>query len=74
VLKEADAGARVADPCRKHGISEATYYNWKEQCGGMTVFDFQRLKDLEEHWLGQYPPSLDRSHKQASAARAWNQN
>ncbi|KAK77155.1 transposase, partial [Bordetella holmesii] len=47
VLKEADAGAKPAELCRKHGISEATYYNWKAKFGGMTVSDAQRLKELE---------------------------
>ena len=47
VLKEADAGAKVADLCRKYGVSDATYYNWKAKFGGMTVSDAQRLKALE---------------------------
>ncbi len=47
VLKEAEAGAKIADLCRKHGISDATYYNWKAKFGGMTVSDAQRLKALE---------------------------
>ncbi len=37
----------MAELCRKHGISEATYYNWKAKFGGMTVSDAQRLKGLE---------------------------
>lgn len=37
VLKEAEAGLKPAELCRKHGISEATYYNWKAKFGGMTV-------------------------------------
>ncbi|GAA0536457.1 MULTISPECIES: transposase [Burkholderiales] len=47
ILKEAEAGTKVADLCRKHGISDATYYNWKAKFGGMTVSDAQRLKALE---------------------------
>lgn len=47
VLKEAEAGAKVADLSRKHGISEATFYNWKAKFGGMTVSEAQRLKALE---------------------------
>jgi len=47
VLKEADAGAKVSELCRKHGISDATFYNWKAKFGGMTVSDAQRLKALE---------------------------
>ncbi|CAP40552.1 IS511, transposase OrfA [Bordetella petrii] len=48
VLKEAEAGAKPAELCRKHGISEATYYSWKAKYGGMTVSDAQRLKALEQ--------------------------
>ncbi len=47
VLKEAEAGGKIANLCRKHGISDATYYNWKAKFGGMTVSDAQRLKALE---------------------------
>ena len=47
VLKEAEVGAKVAELCRKYGISDATYYNWKAKFGGMTVSDAQRLKALE---------------------------
>ena len=47
VRKEAEAGTKIADLCRKHGISDATYYNWKAKFGGMTVSDAQRLKALE---------------------------
>ena len=47
VLKEADAGAKVAELCRKYGVSDATYYNWKAKFGGMTISDAQRLKALE---------------------------
>jgi putative transposase len=47
VLKEVEVGMKVAEVCRKHGISEATYYNWKAKFGGMTVSDAQRLKALE---------------------------
>ena len=48
VLKEGEAGAKVADLCRKHGMSEATYYNWKSKYSGMTASDLKRLKALEE--------------------------
>mgnify|MGYP002783579960 CR=1 FL=1 len=47
VLKESEAGAKTADRSRKHGISPATFYNWKAKFGGMTVSDVRRLKDLE---------------------------
>ena len=47
ILKEADAGVLVKDICRKHGISDATYYNWKSKYGGMSASDLQRLKEME---------------------------
>jgi putative transposase len=47
VLKEAEAGKKVTDLCRQHGVSEATYYNWKAKFGGMSISDAQRLKALE---------------------------
>jgi putative transposase len=47
VLKEAEAGARTKELCRKHGISEATFYNWKAKYSGMTVSEARRLKELE---------------------------
>ena len=47
VLKEAEAGAKVLDLCRKHGISDATFYNWKAKYAGMTVAELRRLKELE---------------------------
>jgi putative transposase len=47
ILKEAEAGMKVAEVCRKHGISDATYYNWKAKFGGLTVSEAQRLKALE---------------------------
>ena len=42
VLKEQEAGAKVADLCRKHGISDATFYNWKAKYGGMEVSEAKR--------------------------------
>jgi putative transposase len=47
VLKEQELGAKTADLCRKHGISEATFYNWKSKFGGMDVSEAKRLKALE---------------------------
>ena len=47
VLREGEAGAKVAELCRKHGMSEATYYNWKAKYAGMTISDLKRLKALE---------------------------
>jgi putative transposase len=48
VLKEGEAGAKVADLCRKYGMSDATYYNWKSKYAGLTVSELKRLKALEE--------------------------
>ena len=47
ILNEADAGMKVAEICRKHGISDATYYNWKSKFGGMSASELKRLKDTE---------------------------
>ena len=48
MLREYDAGAKTSDPCRKHGMSEATFYKYKAKYGGMTVSDARKLKTLEE--------------------------
>jgi putative transposase len=48
VLREAEAGASVADLCRKYGMSDATYYNWKAKYAGLTVSELKRLKTLED--------------------------
>ena len=48
VLKEHEAGMKTADLCRKHGISDATFYNWKAKFGGMDVSEAKRLRALED--------------------------
>ena len=48
VLREHEAGAKTADLARKHGISEATLYNWKAKYGGLEVSEAKRLKALED--------------------------
>jgi len=48
ILTEHEAGAKCADLCRKHGMSEGTFYAWKAKFGGMTVSDTKRLKALED--------------------------
>lgn len=47
ILKEGEAGVPVAQILRKHGISQATYYNWKSKYGGVSVAELKRLKELE---------------------------
>jgi putative transposase len=47
ILKEADAGLKVSDICRKHGISDSIYYNWKAKYGGMSASDLKRMKEME---------------------------
>jgi len=48
VLREHEAGAKTAEVCRRHGISDATFYKWKAKYGGMEVSDVRRLKALED--------------------------
>ena len=48
MLREAEAGAKTADLARKHGISEATLYNWKSKYGGLEVSEAKRLRALED--------------------------
>ena len=48
VLREHEAGAKTADLARKHGVSEATLYNWKAKYGGLEVSEAKRLRQLEE--------------------------
>lgn len=47
ILKEADAGMKVSELCRKHGMSDATYYKWKSKYGGMEASDLRRVRELE---------------------------
>ena len=47
-LKEHEAGVSVADPCRKHGVSDASIYKWKAKFGGMDVSEAKRLRTLED--------------------------
>ena len=48
ILKEAEAGKAVAEICREHGISNATYYAWKSKYGGMDASELKRIRQLEE--------------------------
>ncbi len=47
-LRQAETGTRVAEVCRKMGISDATFYNWKKKYGGLGISEVRRLKQLEE--------------------------
>ena len=74
ILREQEAGMKTADVCRKHGISEATFYKYKAKFGGMDVSDARKLKALEDKnaklkkplaeamltCCGQIPPKLIR--------------
>ena len=48
ILREQEAGMKTADVCRKHGISDATFYKWKAKFGGLDVSEARRLKALED--------------------------
>lgn len=48
ILREADAGIKVSDLARKHGISDVTFYKWRSKYGGMEVSEARRLKQLED--------------------------
>ncbi|HPX58730.1 MAG TPA: transposase [Candidatus Cloacimonas acidaminovorans] len=47
ILKKQEAGIKTSDICREHGISDATFYNWKAKYGGLQVSDVKKLKELE---------------------------
>lgn len=69
ILKEADAGMKVSDICRKHGIFDATYYNWKSKYGGMESSDLKRMKELESE-LSQYKRMYAELARENDAMRA----
>lgn len=48
ILKEAEAGAAVKEVCRRHGLSPATFYQWKSKYGGLEASDLKRMKELEQ--------------------------
>ena len=48
ILREAEAGAQITELCRRHGITETTFYRWRKKYGDMEVSDARRLKQLEE--------------------------
>lgn len=47
IINEQETGQKVAEICRKHGISDATFYSWKKKYGGLTVDELKRMKELE---------------------------
>lgn len=48
ILREQESGMKTAEVCRKHGISQPTFYAWKAKYGGLSVSDAKRLKQLED--------------------------
>ncbi|MFN8167128.1 MAG: transposase [Bacteroidia bacterium] len=48
ILKEQEQGLKVAEICRKHGIADQTFHNWKKKYGGLSVDELRRLKELEQ--------------------------
>jgi len=48
ILKEAEASEKVTELCRKYGMSDVSFYNWKAKYGGMELSDVKRLKELEQ--------------------------
>ena len=48
ILKEQDQGSKVADICRKHGLSDQTFHNWKKKYGGLTIDELRMMKELEQ--------------------------
>lgn len=48
VLKEAEAGTKIVDVCRNHGISDVTFYKWRSKYGGLEISEVRRLRIIEE--------------------------
>ncbi len=69
ILQEHDAGAKCADLCRKHGMSEGTFYAWKAKYGGMTVSEAKRLKALEDENARLNPAIARPAARDESSAR-----
>lgn len=75
LVREYEAGAKLAELCRRHGISPATFYKWRAKYGGMAVSDAKRLKALEEenHRLKQLlaETMLDNQALKGLLAKNW---
>jgi putative transposase len=75
ILKESEAGIPTPELCRKHGVSQQTFYRWKAKYGGMSVSEAQRLKQLEEEnrKLKQMVADLmlDKQALQAVLSKKW---
>lgn len=67
-LKKAEAGMPVKELCRKHGFSDASFYTWRAQFGGMEVSEARRLKDLEAENEGLTDGTTGRSHARYGSA------
>ena len=65
ILKEAEGGAKVTELCRRHGISDATFYTWRNKYGGLEVSEMRRLRQLEEE--NRRLKSMD-SHRSARSS------
>src|SRR4051812_28159990 len=74
VLKEHEAGAKAADLARKHGISEATLYNWKAKYGGMDVSEAKRLRQLEDENAKLKKLLAEQMLDAAALASFWQKN
>lgn len=70
ILQEHEAGAKCADLCRKHGMSEGTFYAWKSKYSGMSVPDVKRLKTLEDE-NGKLKKLLAEQMLDAAAMQEW---
>ena len=71
VLKEAEAGAKTAEQAPRHGISEATIYNWKAKHGGMEVSEAKRLRSLEQERQAEAPAGgYDAGQRRAEGSSA----
>jgi len=62
ILSQQEAGVSVADICREHGISQGTFYSWKNKYSGMDISQLKQLKEMEKE-LAQYKKIVDNNNK-----------